>query len=453
MQEKIKNVLTNLISAIQAVKIYTPEHPQFNEFIDRAYKTLHDIFEDRAELIIGIVKGELAFEREIFFDLSKKLKPLIRFLEEREIERIVFRRDLHREELAKFITLLTTPQKNGETDLVGVLSQHGIRNIQAGKIKAPSMDLKEKVKKLRNYLVEYEGSLEKVHTYLETVINQDELDYMELKYDVFNFLDNLMSMYQEFIDLTTFRRKDLITFIHLLNVTVLSMHISAKLGYSKDDVLNVGIASLFHDIGKLYVSQKIVQKTDKLDREELTRMRHHTTLGAEILFKYIDTLGTLPVVVALEHHLRYDLKGYPKLAFPQKPHPASLIVSTCDVYDALSQRRSYKKIFPPDKIYNVMLKEKGSAFDPLILDKFFQIMGVWPVKSIVSLSDGRIAVVREQNKNDIFNPKVEVISPKKKKGIVDLVKVKIKIESYLDPWGQGKKYLKLLESEQQAPAA
>lgn len=452
MQERIKNILTNLISAIQAAKIYTTEHPKFNDFIDRSYRSLQDIFKEKPEIIIGIVKGELAYEHEIFFDLSKKFKPLITLLEKREIERIVFHRALHRDELAKFIILLTTPPKNGQKSTVGFLALHGIRNIHAGKIKAPTSGLKEKVKKLRTYLIEYEGSLEKVHNYLQTAIDQKELDYLEIRYDVVNFLENLMGMYQEFLDLSTFRRKDLITFIHLLNVTILSMYISSKIGFYKNDILDVGIAALFHDIGKLYISRKIVQKTDKLDKEELSLMRHHTIIGAEILFRYIDSLGTLPVVVAFEHHLRYDLKGYPKLAFPQMPHTASLIVSICDVYDALLQRRSYKKSYPPDKIYDVMLKEKGSAFDPQLLDKFFQIMGVWPVKSIVSLSDGRIAVVKEQNKNDIFSPRVEVISPRKKRGIVDLVKGKTKIESYLDPWGKGKKYLHFLEPEKQGAA-
>jgi HD-GYP domain-containing protein (c-di-GMP phosphodiesterase class II) len=231
------------------------------------------------------------------------------------------------------------------------------------------------------------------------------------------------------------------------------MHISSKIGYSRDNILDIGISALFHDIGKLYISRKIIQKTDRLDEQELSLMKDHSIIGAEILFRYIDALGTLPVVVAFEHHLRYDLKGYPKLAFPQQPHPTSLLISMCDVYDALFQQRSYKKSYPPQKIFDVMQKESGSAFDPELLEKFFQIMGVWPVKSIVSLSDKSIAVVREQNGNDIFNPKVEVLSPKTKRGLVDLSQRRINITDYLDPFGKGKKYLRMIDSEQQSPAA
>ena len=453
MQDKIKRTLTDFISSLQAARIYSTEHPKFTDIIDKLYADLQDIFRERKELIIGIVKGELAFEHFIFFDLSKKLKPLILYLQERGVERIVFYNTLQKEELVKFLTILTTPQESEHRDFGGYFSLLGIKNIQAGKIKTPTPELKEKVKKLRDYLVEYESSLEKVNQYLQKVIDQEELDYLELRYEVLNFLENMIGIYQEFLDLTTFRRKDLITFVHHLNVTILSMHISSKIGYYRDDMLDIGIAALFHDIGKLYISRKIIQKTDKLNEEELSLMKHHTLIGAEILFKYIDTLGTLPVVVAFEHHLRYDLKGYPKLAFPQRPHPTSLLVSICDIYDALSQIRSYKKSCPPLKIYNVMQRQKGKAFDPELLDRFFQIMGVWPVKSIVSLSDGSIAVVREQNDNDIFNPKVEILSPKKKRGLVDLTGKRLEIAEYLDPFGEGKEYLRMISPEHQATPA
>ena len=105
------------------------------------------------------------------------------------------------------------------------------------------------------------------------------------------------------------------------------------------------------------------------------------------------------------------------------------------MYDALSQRRSYKNDYPPNMIYDLMMREKGRAFEPQLLDKLFKIIGVWPVGTIVRLSDGRIAVVREENEDDIFSPKVEVISPLDKKETIDLKKeeAKIKIERSLNP--------------------
>lgn len=273
-----------------------------------------------------------------------------------------------------------------------------------------------------------------------------DVDQLTVKFAINNVMESLMTQHQDLLKLSTLRRYDPGTFAHLLNVSILSMYFSSRLGFAKDVVLNIGVAALFHDIGKLYISRKVIRKSDRLTEEEFAQIKSHTILGSALLLKYVDTLGIIPAVVSFEHHLKYNLKGYPKPAFPQKPHIASLIVSICDVYDALSQRRGYKADYPPDKIYSMMMEEKGSSFDPELADKFFKIMGVWPIGSIVSLSDGRIAVVRDENEDDILSPKVEIIHPADKKEIIDLRERKdsLKIERFLNPWTEGKEFLHLI---------
>jgi hypothetical protein len=121
----------------------------------------------------------------------------------------------------------------------------------------------------------------------------------------------------------------------------------------------------------------------------------------------------------------------------------SFIVSICDVYDALAQRRTYKRDSPPNEIYEIMIKDRGRLFHPEILDRFFEVTGVWPVGTIVTLNNKDIAVVRETNENDIFGPKVEVISPPENKRFVDIEKEKqlINIVAAVNPFSEGKKYL------------
>jgi putative nucleotidyltransferase with HDIG domain len=454
MTEKAKHFLTEFISAVQAAKIYTTSHPKFKDFVDRVLTSLQEVFKERAEVVIGIVEGELAVGQDIFFELSQKMSSLINYLQEKGVERIVFQRALQEEEVVQFISYLIIRGEE-EADAQESLSRLGIRNIRIGKITAvPPVegetelepDEEGKKRKVIDYAKLYAEGVTTISQSLEIVMNEEELDYVELRYNMLNFMENLMGKYQDILNLTSLRRKDLLTFNHILNVSILAMYISSKLGYSKDDILDIGIAALFHDIGKLYVSQKILKKKGKLDEEEFRRMKHHTILGTEILFKYVDAMGILPVVVAIEHHLRYDLKGYPKLSFARKPHPASLIVSMCDVYDALAQRRAYKRDFPPLKIYDIMINEKGGLFDPQLLDKFFEIIGVWPRGTIVTLSDGRIAVVREVNERDVFCPTVEVISPEQQREFIDLEEKKeeLKIKDSLNPFTEGKKYLELI---------
>jgi HD-GYP domain-containing protein (c-di-GMP phosphodiesterase class II) len=454
MIEKTKNFLTEFISTLQAAKIYTTSHPKFIDFVSRVLTSLQEIFKERAAIVIGLVEGELAVDQEIFFELSQKMSSLIGYLQEKGVEKIIFHKALQEEELVKFITFLIARGEE-EEGAQESLSSLGIKNISIGRITAvPPVEgeIEEepeeegKTRRVIDYLKLYTEGVKTITQSLETVMNEEDLDYIGLRFNMLNLMENLMGKYQEILNLTSLRSKDLLTFGHILNVSVLSMYISSKLGYSKDDVLDVGIAALFHDIGKLYISQKIIKKKGKLDDEEFREMKHHTILGTEILFKYVDALGILPVVVALEHHLRYDLKGYPRLPFARKPHPASLIVSMCDVYDALAQRRAYKRDFPPLKIYSIMVNEKGGLFEPKLLDRFFEIIGAWPRGTVVTLSDGRIAVVREVNESDIFSPTVEVISPEEKREFINLEEKKgeLKIESSLNPFTEGKKYLNLI---------
>jgi len=444
MLEEIKNALVNLSSAIQAGKIYSSEHPSSKEFILRTYRSLHKALTQKKEIIIGIVEDELAWEGEIFFSLSEKLRPLILHLQEAGIERIIFLPDLQEDELTRFVAFLIDKEKKGAADAQEYLRAFGVRNIRAGKIRALSQpEVAEKLKKPKK---KEEKTIHSISQIIEKVLNEEDLDYVELKFNVLNYMEDYMGRRQELVDLVSIKKKDLNTFLHLLNVSILSMYVSSKLGYSQDDVLDLGIAGLFHDIGKLAISQRILQKKTTLDEKEFFKIKHHPTAGAETLTNYVDTIGVLPIVVAFEHHLRYDLKGYPRLAYPYEPHVASLIISICDVYDALSLRRSYKKDFPPKKIYNIMMDGKGTSFHPRLIEDFFRVMGVWPIGTIVSLSNRSIAVVRTINEQDVFRPTVEVIHPEKKRGIVDLAdkKVKLSIKESLNPFKEGKKYLELV---------
>lgn len=174
-------------------------------------------------------------------------------------------------------------------------------------------------------------------------------------------------------------------------------------------------------------------------------MKDHPIIGATILDSYRDSLGYLPGVAAYEHHLRYDLTGYPKMSFPRQPHLASLMISICDVYDALALKRSYKKDYPPDKIYELMILEKGKIFHPELLDKFFRFIGVWPVGTIIVLNDERIAIVWQVSEEDIFRPMVEIVAPENHGQLVDLRKEPhLRIEEALNPHGKGNNYLHLV---------
>jgi len=443
MKTDVKSVFISLLNAIQSGKIYSEDHPTFKEFVDALYRRLTENLEEHREIVLGIIESELAWEDEIYFELSQRLKSLVDFLQGCGINRIVFKPGLRPEELSKFIVFLTRPGKKRGRESPESEELHGLENIKVSKLRARTAgEVADDPAQERR--IRYKGSLEFASRSLGAVLNKEDIDFLELRFSVLNIMEEFMNRHQELLNLVSVKEKNPITYVHLLHVSVLSMSFASKLGFAKDEVLDLGIAALFHDVGKLYISSEILKKEGKLADDEFARIKDHPFLGSLILQGYRDTMGILPSVVAFEHHLRFDRKGYPKVPYPRPPHTASLIVSLCDVYDALAQKRSYKTNFPPNKIYETMNLEKGKLFDPALLERFFQVIGVWPVGAIVKLADGRIALVREVNEQDIFKPKVEIVHPEAAGEIIDLLKAedRFQVREALNPMDTGQEYLK-----------
>lgn len=446
MTENIQSVIKDFLSSLQTARLYPEWHPEFKKAVDKAFQALNEALSERQDLIIGIIGEELAFEKEIFFELSKFARPMVLYLKGRGIEKIQIQRGLEFEELSKFFSLLVGAKEEIK-EPQELLESLGIRNISAGKITVSSecFALPDKDKTLTGLLDIYEKSADDVSDCIEHILNERDIDYLVLKLTMKNVMENLLGFHQEFLRLATIKRYDSKTFYHILNVSILSMYFAAKLGFAKEKVLEIGTAALFHDIGKLYISRKIIQKPGRLTDEEFGKIKSHVVMGTEILLRYVDTMGILPAVVCFEHHLKYNLKGYPKVSHYEKLHIASQIVALCDIYDALSHKRSYKSDYPPNMIYELMVSEKGASFESGLIDRFFRIIGVWPLGTIVLLTDKRIAVVRKEHEDDIFSPEVEVISPAEKKEAIDLRKTEgVKIERFLNPFREGKQYLHLV---------
>lgn len=448
MSERIENSFKDMIAALQIARLYPEWHPEFKKAVEKAHASLLLALEEKAELVIGIVGDELAFEKEIYFEFSKMVLPTINYLKDRGIERIEFFRGLSIEELSKFISLLVVPKEQLKLGVQEALDAQGVKGIFVGRIKGQKLESGGRIKGAVDYLSIYEDSLNKASASLDSVINGEQFDALSLRLTVGNMMDNLLGKHREFLNFATMKRFDSRTFSHMLNVSILSMFFSSKLGFSRQDILDMGTAALFHDIGKMYISRKIIQKPASLTDEEFAQIKSHVTIGAEILLKYVDSIGSLPVVVCFEHHIKFSQKGYPRLSFDEKPHLASSIVSICDVYDALSQRRGYKIDYPPETIYGIMNREKGDSFEPELLERYFKVVGVWPVGTIVSLSDGSVAVVRSENEDDINSPNVEVIWPAERKESIDLrlTKGKIRIGRSLSPLTEGKQYLPMINA-------
>jgi len=451
MIEKVKKALFDFTSAVQARKLYSKEHPEYSKNMENAYKGIKDILNTKNKFIIGIIDDELAWENEILFDLSRKVKSLLTYLQDRNIEKINFFLPLEQWELDNFISYLSIPVKEHTEDVQQYLIENKIKNIQAGKIKA----LSQREKTGDRYSTEkelfraaFQNSIELTRESTTKILENKDVDYLDLRFNISTLIENYTGDYNEADHLISLKKQDFPTFVHQLNVSVLSMFFGAELGLSRDRIIDIGISSLFHDIGKMAVSNKTEKDESEAVYRESDERKDYGTAGSKILLGYKNSLGILPVVVAYEHHLIRS-NACSEIKYPLKPHLASMIIAICDVYDELFQKHLYEECFSLEDIHNRMTEGKKYFFDSELVDRFFEIMGVWPIGTIVLLNDERVGCVTKENKKDIFRPAVKILSPESKEGMADLSKEdrKVKILKSLNPFGEGKKYADLMVSE------
>jgi HD-GYP domain-containing protein (c-di-GMP phosphodiesterase class II) len=215
--------------------------------------------------------------------------------------------------------------------------------------------------------------------------------------------------------LTNIKNFDEYTFNHSVNVSVLSLAIGRRLNLSPHELSELGLAAFLHDLGKVEIPSEILNKPGRLDAEEKAIMEGHSRLGAQRLLqlKIERGLPNLAIQVALEHHLKPDLGGYPKYQKKRRIALYSKIVKIADVFDALTTKRVYRpKAFTREETLAMMMAKSGDEFDPILLKVFANMIGVYPIGSLVVLSTGEIGVVCEANPQPVFTkrPKVKLIT-------------------------------------------
>jgi HD-GYP domain-containing protein (c-di-GMP phosphodiesterase class II) len=223
------------------------------------------------------------------------------------------------------------------------------------------------------------------------------------------------------------KRYDAYTFTHMVNVSVLSVLIGMQLGLDKKDLTDLGQGGLLHDTGKTKVPISIINKNGRLDQEELREIQKHPAYGQEILLESgIKDEGILAPV--LQHHEKVDGSGYPYGLKDESIHFFAKIAAVADIYDALTTVRSYKKAMIPYKAVSIILS-MVKHFDPKVIQAFINLMGLYPVGTVLELSNGNIAVVVETNVSSPLRP---VVMYKHNQEIVDLSKEPLLIKRILE---------------------
>ncbi|HEY9230264.1 MAG TPA: HD-GYP domain-containing protein [Gemmatimonadaceae bacterium] len=414
-----RHLIFTTYAALRAVKLYPVENAAVQ-------KALADLTRETKDLVAGEGELELRITGEFIFVNQTRLR-------------------LDLDNFASFSHLLSLFRASG----VGTVTISGsveakdwlifLSLLQAPSTDDPAVRLAQIEEKLRaagvrafalSGLNEAGGNQEKAkerakRTYVQSVAATRELmasvrmggspNIKKIKRVIQGIVDQILTEETSLIGLTTIRDYDEYTFTHSVNVCIFSVALGKRLGLNKVQLYDLGMAALFHDIGKSRVPQSILNKTGGLTDEEWRLIASHPWLGVLSLFQVRGTLE-LPyrsMIVAHEHHMKRDLTGYPRPIRPRQLSVYSKIVAIADGFDAATSRRSYQTVpFTPAQVMLEMRDNPRRGMDPVIVKAFINLTGIYPVGTLVVLDTFELGIVHAANplQDMLSRPIIRVVS-------------------------------------------
>lgn len=195
---------------------------------------------------------------------------------------------------------------------------------------------------------------------------------------------------------------------HAATTAVLTLYVGQQLGLGRPQLFELGVGALLHDVGEVMVPRHILQKAGGLTAEESEAMQSHCLHGFNIL-RQSPEIHLLSAHVAYQHHERLDGSGYPRRLRGQEIHLYAAITAVADVYDALTARRPYRQPVHPSAALVWIREHAGRLFHSHAVSAFCRVVAPYPVATMVELSTGEVALVRELVPESMDRPRVIIL--------------------------------------------
>ena len=424
-QTDIRNLILYFSSSIHIARVFQTKSQTLYQHAKKMHQFLSDIFKELKQIELSISDNHLFFNDEranVEMGIMGRYRSLIHDLKTLSIGSILFVKLPKLEEIVSFLCCLGTDlatAKHSFDKISKSLKKEGIKSIKLTKIE----DSNQRDGILRSIRKEALSSLLDSISYLKKVTIEEETNIFEARQIIRKFTELLFKERSYLIALTIIKDIGSYTFNHSANVCILSIAMGIELGLSRKDLIELGIAALFHDLGKIDIPGDILNKPDTLTNIEYEKIKQHPYLSAEriIFLKGVEEVPVFALRGILEHHIDYTGTGYPDIS-TRNPTLFARIIRIVDSYDAMTTPRIYQTVRSPFEALKYIIKSKD-IYDPSLVKVFLDIMGIYPPGTIVLLkgglkgvmiSEGEVAVV-EKGKISKSEPKettiIKALSP------------------------------------------
>ncbi len=398
------------LSTLKSVSLYNEDHPLIKKNIERLLDSI-DSELDQGEFSM-VMKNwyiYLGGERIRINALNfQHLKSIMQLFERRDIGGFSIKKKLTENMLIDFLRILNIDglkKEQIEEKLRDMKLDESISVMPIIK-KGEIVDPKQRVKSVYFETIDLVKKI--------SAIPEGHKLRSRLSVGVYYLIDTLKTSESLLLGLTVVKNYDKYLYNHSVNVAIMSLSVGVRLGLKTSELLSLGQAALLHDIGMASLPKDIVSKPSVLSPEEWDIIRTHPIKGVEIISQIIGvTEDTANVIIGtLEHQRNYDKTGYPEFLKMDQQSIHARVIRIADFYDAVTTPRVYSPVpMSSSEALRHIISGSGKMFDPILVKYFVNLLGIYPMGTLVILNTGEWAIVigQPKDKKTIDRPLVLVI--------------------------------------------
>jgi HD-GYP domain-containing protein (c-di-GMP phosphodiesterase class II) len=420
VRQKGRAFILALYSALRALKLYPAGHATGKRALDDLATVSQELIATEGELELKVT-GEFIFVNGTRLRLD--LDNYASFSHVLSVFRVCGIGELHASDatsskdwqifLANTQAPSEAPPNERLYDILEKMESAGVKSITLAEAPEESGEDRERSKERSKRT--YAQSVAVTKDLMMSLRMGKSPNIKKIKRVVQGIVDQILNDEASLVGLTTIRDYDEYTFTHSVNVCIFSVALGKRLGLSKLQLYDLGMAALFHDIGKARVPLDVLNKSSGLTDVEWRQISAHPWLGVLSLFQVRGTqeLPYRSVVVAIEHHMKTDLTGYPRAIRPRQLSIYSKIVAVADSFDAATSRRVYKtEPMNPAEVLRELRDQKRRGMDTVVVKAFINLTGIYPVGTLVVLDTFELGIVQAVNPMPemLSRPIVRIIS-------------------------------------------